>query len=364
MIGPPQRQWVEPIASRDTGVAILKTALSKIRDPDPNKQRFFDALLGMLRTWNGEAGNPLDQVVTLRDFAEDTKAKSILSKVTPGTGIAGVISTDNNLDRSPPTALTNLTASGAMATILLEWEGVNQANYSYTEVWRATSDDLGQAVMIGHTRGSLFADAVGATSELYYYWVRAISPADVPGPFNATAGTSATTDPVSAGNFASSIEPIGLVSTLPNPVGYTGPSAVFLATDNKLYRHTGSEWTSEVDAQDLAVGSVIAGKIAAGAISTTDLFVNGVITGIKIQAGTITADRMSVTELSAISANLGTITAGSLNIGPNKFIVDSSGNTTIQNATTGARLVVKNNVIQVYDSAGVKRVQIGDLSIA
>jgi hypothetical protein len=70
---------------------------------------------------------------------------------------------------------------------------------------------------------------------------------------------------------------------------------------------------------------------------------------------------LKVGSLSAISANLGTITAGSLNIN-NAFIVDSSGNTTIRNATTGARLLIQNNVIKVYDSSGILRVQIGDLS--
>jgi len=85
------------------------------------------------------------------------------------------------------------------------------------------------------------------------------------------------------------------------------------------------------------------------------------ITGSLIVQNTITSDKLSVNQLSAISANLGTITAGSLNIN-NKFIVDSSGNTTIQNATTGARLFIANNVIKVFDSSGVLRVKIGDLT--
>lgn len=75
----------------------------------------------------------------------------------------------------------------------------------------------------------------------------------------------------------------------------------------------------------------------------------------------ITADLMNVSQLSAITANLGAITAGSLNIN-NKFIVDSSGGTTIQSGTTGARLYIANNVIKVFDAAGTLRVQIGDLS--
>ena len=85
------------------------------------------------------------------------------------------------------------------------------------------------------------------------------------------------------------------------------------------------------------------------------------ITGDLIVANTITASNMNVSQLSAISADLGSINAGSLNIN-NKFLVDSSGNTTIRNSTTGARLVIANNVIKVFDAAGVLRVQIGDLS--
>lgn len=94
---------------------------------------------------------------------------------------------------------------------------------------------------------------------------------------------------------------------------------------------------------------------------TGSLIVSNTITGDKVAANTITATNLSVSQLSAISSNLGAVTAGSLNIN-NKFIVDTSGNTTIQNATTGARLFIANNVIKVYDASGVLRVQIGDLS--
>lgn len=105
----------------------------------------------------------------------------------------------------------------------------------------------------------------------------------------------------------------------------------------------------------------ITGSLIVQNTITGDKIAANTIAGDRIQANTITSDKISVTQLSAISANMGSITAGSLNIN-NKFIVDSSGNTTIQNATTGARLYIANNVIKVYDSSGVLRVKIGDLS--
>lgn len=54
----------------------------------------------------------------------------------------------------------------------------------------------------------------------------------------------------------------------------------------------------------------------------------------------------------------GQMTAGSISIN-NKFIVDSAGNTTIRNATTGARLVMTNSLVSVYDSSNVLRVRMG-----
>jgi len=63
--------------------------------------------------------------------------------------------------------------------------------------------------------------------------------------FSISAGT------VDAASFASGIEPISILTTLPNPSGYTGPKLVFLTTDNKIYRYTGSAWTSEIPAADI-----------------------------------------------------------------------------------------------------------------
>ena len=63
--------------------------------------------------------------------------------------------------------------------------------------------------------------------------------------FSIEAGT------VDAASFAAGIEPISIVTTLPNPSGYTGPKLVFLTTDNKIYRYTGTEWTSEIPAADI-----------------------------------------------------------------------------------------------------------------
>jgi hypothetical protein len=93
--------------------------------------------------------------------------------------------------------------------------------------------------------------------------------------------------------FASGIEPVGVVATAPLPT-VKSTEVIYYAPDGKLYRWDGTAYTAEVDGADIAAGSITAGKVAAGAISATEI---------------------SVTDLSAISANLGTIQVGSANIG-------------------------------------------------
>jgi hypothetical protein len=68
-----------------------------------------------------------------------------------------------------------------------------------------------------------------------------------------------------------------IVGTLPVTNLFQG-RLVFLTTDNKLYRYTGSAWTAQVTSTDLV--------------------------------GQLTAAQINVTQLSALSANLGTVTAG------------------------------------------------------
>jgi len=75
--------------------------------------------------------------------------------------------------------------------------------------------------------------------------------------FSISAGS------VDAASFASGIEPITVVNTLPNPVGYTGTQLVFLTADYKVYRYTGTEFISTIDSGDLA-GTIGEGNFPQG----------------------------------------------------------------------------------------------------
>ena len=81
--------------------------------------------------------------------------------------------------------------------------------------------------------------------------------------------------------FASTIRPVELVATLPTlpSASYPQGAVVFLTTNNKLYRSTGSTWTVATDGADIVANSITGGKIAAGAISTTELFAGEILVG-------------------------------------------------------------------------------------
>lgn len=144
-------------------------------------------------------------------------------------------------------------------------------------------------------------------------------------------------------SFLDGLEPVGLVTDLPDLFGYQGPKVVALknaGTGDKLVLYNlndaGTAW------EPAAAGDYVANSITTAAM----------------QAGAVTATIISVDELSAISTNLGTIYGGEMNIN-NRFIVAADGTVTIRNAASGARLVITNTLLQVYDASNVLRVRLG-----
>jgi len=165
-------------------------------------------------------------------------------------------------------------------------------------------------------------------------------------------GQLASKDTVAQTDFSTGLEPVALVSSLPNPTGYTGVKVVFLTTTGKLYRYVSGAWTVAVPAVDitgqlsdsqiadidsakltgqitatqitdgaistpkLAAGSVSAANIAAGAV-TAGKIAAGAVTATEIAAGAITtskiaANAITTSELAANAVTAGVIAAGAI----------------------------------------------------
>lgn len=127
--------------------------------------------------------------------AEELEKAGLIANGPNGTIIPGP-GVNDQPDYTQPPAPTGLSASGSLTVVILSWDEPTYRNHSYTEIWRSTTDNLGTAVKVGTTNSSVYTDATGSTGITYYYWIRYVSRWDVVGPYNATAGTPATTTKV------------------------------------------------------------------------------------------------------------------------------------------------------------------------
>lgn len=163
----------------------LLPVLNEVRSEDPATQALFAAIKETLEIYRGDRGDPLNKVVTLRDFVNTSTADQYLTKAGSPSSLTELISQASNF--TPPNQVQNLQAAGAMANIILTWDAPLD-NYSYTEIWRSATDDLGTAVIVGTSVAAIYNDTVGDGGR-YYYWVRAVNSGNTAGPYNATTGT-------------------------------------------------------------------------------------------------------------------------------------------------------------------------------
>lgn len=163
------------------------------------------AVKGVLDVREGLIGDELDAFVKIRDLEDDLfRSRHGVSSGVGGdpiigpTGPAGPPGSLPPPDLTPPPAPTGLTADPTLTSIILQWDsppGGYAGNHAYTEIWRSAVDLIGGAVLIGTSVTQLYADAVGEAKTGYFYWVRFMSDAAVPGPYNATSGVFAQTSP-------------------------------------------------------------------------------------------------------------------------------------------------------------------------
>lgn len=155
---------------------IPKTPISQ----DKAVQNWMDSVGGLINKYFFGGGN--DRIVTAQELIDGGIA---------GAGSGGFLtSPPKNLTKPPK--VSGLTANGAFASIVVQWNNPSFSNYGYTELWRADIDDIGMAVLIASTAVESYTDNVGS-SATKYYWARAVSDQGVKGDFNAAAGTKGET---------------------------------------------------------------------------------------------------------------------------------------------------------------------------
>ena len=171
--------------------------------PTPTSITFSALMLGAVGEITFATEPPVPLTVANGDAVlkfEDMTASIVT--VTATTVIDGLtyyarqtIAKTQALDLRPPPVPTGLAATGTPATIVLHWNAApaNYSNLSHTEVWRAPVNNFAQAVLVGRADGREYTDPVGPGA-FRYYWIRYVSRAAIPGPYNASSGTVGASD--------------------------------------------------------------------------------------------------------------------------------------------------------------------------
>lgn len=360
-----------------------------------NLLQVTQAVKSLLDVREGAVGDPLDANVTFRDLI-DSGALALRAGWTSQSNVLPVVPSWGlpdgyvpSADMTTPTQPTGFTGTTGITSVILQWDAPNYRNHSYTEVWRATTNVIGNAVLIGTSDTRFYTDAIGQTSQTYYYWVRHVSEANVFGPYNATAGLGQSTSLVGANDLTDLIITSQKLADSAVTNGKIATSAVTTAKLADLAVEAAKLAESSVTATkiaNLAVGTaaiqdaaIVSAKIANLAVGNAaianlavtnakiaDLAVDnakiasldatkittGFLSADRIQAGTLDAkianisaavitsgtidsarigtldaSKISATSLSAITANAGTITAGVLRSSDNKFVIDLNNKT-------------------------------------
>lgn len=397
-----------------------------------NLLQVAQAVKTLLDVREGAIGDPLDASVTFRDLI-DSGIATKKSGLGAGSTVLPVLPAWSNPDGYDPTkdmttpiAPVNVTATSGMTSIILQWDSPAYRNHSYAEVWRSPTNVIGNAVLLGTSDTRFYTDAVGKTSQTYYYWVRFVSQANVFGPYNAVNGLSSSTGLVGGVDLSDLIITSQKLADSAVTNGKIATNAVTTAKLADLAVEAAKLADSSVTATkiaNLAVGTaaiqdaaIVSAKIANLAVGNAaianlavtnakiaDLAVDNAkianLDAAKITTGFLSADRIQSGTLDTKIANIDAakITSGFINtariqdatIGFAKFAndiqstdyvagsagwkIDKTGSAELNNATfrgtmdiksasSGARTEMKNNYIKVYDASGVLRVHIGDLS--
>ena len=173
-----------------------KTKIPAIKNIPPTTDRelkiALEAIKEALEVRLGQRGDPLDRAVTVRELVDSGLAKQA---PTTTSGASDFIPGDDDKDPgdlSVPPVPTGLTANGAFTSIVLKWNNPSYGNHGFTEIWRSKANALGGAELVSTAGGQIYTEEVGY-NQSYFYWVRFVSVANIPGPWNDTEGTSAQT---------------------------------------------------------------------------------------------------------------------------------------------------------------------------
>lgn len=292
----------------------------------------------LLEVREGVRGDPLDRSVTFRDLyvngmlnVGSSGQPYVRIPTQPLLSLPAVAGA--SVEYTPPPAVTGLSAAGALANVVLTFDEPQYYNHAYTEVWRSGVDDLGTAILVGTTDSSVYADSLGQTALTRYYWVRNVSQAGVFGPFNAVAGTAATTGLVVGGDITDASITTQKLADGAVVTAKLGDAAV---TTSKI-------GDSQVSTAKIADAAVTTQKVGDGAVTTIKIgdlqITEGKIAGNAVTTTKITDDAITTPKIAALAVVAEKIAAGAIVAGKIAANAIVAGDGVIANAAIGTALI-------------------------
>lgn len=400
--------------------------MSRMDLPNEKSPNFNSRVRETLMSYLGKIGDPLDRGVTVRDLIEsgivDVQNKKLLSgsgtlPLIPGTAIEEAVnSVSNNPDLSVPPSPTGLSVDSAVTTVFIQHDKpsfVVGHGYMRTRVYGAkrptgspapTFTDATEVCQFSGTIGSFSSDP----STTWHIWAKFETNDGVlsGNPAGGTNGLVVTTsEDVSTlmDALTSQLDGNG------NPIytnkafiyqeaaitinGVTVPAGVYM---QDAFIRNGTITNAKIaDATitgaKIQDASIVSAKIADATITAAKI-ANATITSAKIADATITGAKIAnlavgqanivdaaistakIEDAAITNAKIGNVIMSATYVsGSAGWRLDKNGDIELNNATfrgtldintaaSGARLVITNTAIKVYDSGGTLRVKIGNLA--
>ena len=214
-------------------------------------------------------------------------------------------------DTSAPSAPTSVSATGGFKYITINWTNPANRDLNFVEIYENSSNTTSGATVVGTSSGSAFVRTNLGINVTKYYFLKAVDFSGNKSGF--TSGVTATTDFIDNADFENGVRQLfidqGLdiiepVSSLPAAGDFAGQQ-VFLTTNGKLYRWTGSAWVLTIAASDAGdlTGQITGTQISDNAVTAPKILA-GTITGNKITANTITGGLLSTAGIITSSAQI------------------------------------------------------------
>lgn len=214
-------------------------------------------------------------------------------------------------DTSAPSAPTSVSATGGFKYITVNWTNPANRDLNFVEIYENSSNTTSGATVVGTSSGSAFVRTNLGINVTKYYFLKAVDFSGNKSGF--TSGVTATTDFIDNADFENGVRQLFLdqgldiiepVSSLPAAGDFAGQQ-VFLTTNGKLYRWTGSAWVLTIAASDAGdlTGQITGTQISDNAITAPKILA-GTITGNKITANTITGGLLSTAGIITSSAQI------------------------------------------------------------